>query len=78
VLGLPAADVARLQALLARLGLPVAPPPMPVSRWLEFMGRDKKNDGGAIALILLERLGRARIEKNAPQAAIEALLAGTA
>jgi 3-dehydroquinate synthetase len=42
------------------------------------MGRDKKNDGGAIALILLERLGRARIEKNAPQAAIEALLAGTA
>ena len=78
LLGLPATDAARLQALLARLGLPVVPPSMPVSRWLEFMGRDKKNEGGSITLILLEQLGRARIEKRAPQRAIEALLAGPA
>jgi 3-dehydroquinate synthase len=76
--GLPAADVARIKALLARLGLPVAPPAMPTARWMEFMGRDKKNEGGSIALILLERLGRARIEKDAPQQAIEALVAGAA
>jgi 3-dehydroquinate synthase len=78
LLGLPVTDAARLQALLARLGLPVDPPSMPVSRWLEFMARDKKNEGGSITLILLERLGRARIEKKAPQRAIEALLAGPA
>ena len=78
LLGLPAGDVARLRNLLARLGLPVNPPRMPVARWLEFMGRDKKNEGGAITLILLESLGRARIEKKAPQAEIEALLAAAA
>jgi 3-dehydroquinate synthase len=78
LLGLPAADAARLESLLARLGLPVAAPAMPVSRWMEFMGRDKKNEGGAVALILLERLGRARIEKNAPHQALEALLARNA
>jgi 3-dehydroquinate synthase len=77
-LGFPAADITRLQALLARLGLPVAPPPMPVSKWLEFMGRDKKNEGGSIALVLLERLGRACVVKNVPQQAIETLVAGAA
>jgi 3-dehydroquinate synthase len=78
LLGLPAADAARLESLLSRLGLPVAAPAMPVSRWMEFMGRDKKNEGGAVALILLERLGSARIEKNAPHQALEALLARNA
>jgi 3-dehydroquinate synthase len=78
LLGLPSADVERLRALLAKLGLPVDPPPMPIARWMEFMGRDKKNEGGSIALVLLDRLGSARIEKSAPQHAIETLLAADA
>jgi 3-dehydroquinate synthetase len=49
---------------------------MPVSTWLEFMGRDKKNEGGSIALVLLQRLGEARIVRGAPQQAIVTLLAG--
>ena len=65
----------RLVALLEVLGLPVAPPRMPPPRWLEFMGRDKKNQDGRITLILLEALGRATIVKDTPRAELEAFLA---
>ena len=65
----------RLAAILARLGLPVEAPGMPPARWLEFMGRDKKNQDGRITLILLEALGRAVIVKDTPPAALESFLA---
>ena len=70
-----AQDAERLVALLRRLGLPVAPPRLPLAAWLEYMGRDKKNVGGRITLILLDALGRAAIVKDAPQASLEAFLA---
>ena len=72
---LPAADAERLVALLERLGLPVKPPAIPVERWLELMGRDKKNEGGRITLILLDRIGAASIVKDTPARAIEEFLA---
>jgi len=65
----------RLVALLEALGLPVAPPRMPAARWLEFMGRDKKNQDGRITLILLEALGRATIVMDTPRSELEAFLA---
>ena len=65
----------RLVAVLAALGLPVEPPRLPVERWLEFMGRDKKNQDGRITLILLDALGSASIVKDTPASEIEAFLA---
>ena len=72
---LPRADAERLVALLARLRLPVSPPPFPRETWLEYMGRDKKNEGGRITLILLEALGRAAVVRDAPARELEAFLA---
>jgi 3-dehydroquinate synthetase len=43
--------------------------------WLEYMGRDKKNEGGRITLILLDALGRAAIARDAPASELEAFLA---
>jgi 3-dehydroquinate synthase len=73
---IPAGDAERLAALLARLGLPVTAPTLPLATWLELMGRDKKNEDGRITLILLEELGRAAIVKDTPARAIKELLAG--
>ena len=71
---LPQADAERLIALLRRLRLPVDAPRLPREAWLDFMGRDKKNEGGRITLILLDGLGSARIVKDTPARALEAFL----
>ena len=72
---IPAAEAERLAALLARLQLPVEAPAFPIDTWLEYLGRDKKNQGGRITLILLEELGRAAVVKDAPEQALRELLA---
>ena len=64
----------RLARLLARADLPVVPPRLATDRWLTAMGRDKKNEGGRITLVLMDAIGQAVIEKAAPVPAIEALL----
>ena len=70
------ADADRLVALLERLGLPVRPPAIAREAWLEYMGRDKKNEAGRITLVLLDRLGSAAVVKDAPGAELEAFLSG--
>lgn len=72
---LPEADAERLVGLIARLGLPVKPPAIAPGVWLEFMGRDKKNEGGRVTLVLLDALGRGAIVKDAPERALEDFLA---
>ena len=57
------------------LRLPVKAPKFPREVWLEFMGRDKKNEGGRITLILLEALGRAVVVRDTPARELEAFLA---
>jgi len=52
-----AAQAARVKALVAAAGLPVAAPDLGTARWLELMQVDKKNEGGAIRFILLKPLG---------------------
>ena len=59
--GLPAADAARLAAVIEAAGLPVAPPSLSLERWLELMHRDKKVAGGLLRFVLLEALGHAVI-----------------
>jgi 3-dehydroquinate synthase len=73
---LSASDAQRLERLISRAGLPITPPTITSERWLDAMGRDKKNDSGRITLILLDALGSAHIEKNVPQAELAATLAG--
>jgi len=71
---LPQGDAQRLIALLERLRLPVRPPQFSGDVWLEYMGRDKKNEGGRITLILLDALGHAAIAKDVPRSALEEFL----
>ena len=56
---LPSGEAERLEALLARFGLPLAAGPEAWDHVLEALGKDKKRRGGDVRLILLERLGRA-------------------
>jgi 3-dehydroquinate synthase len=60
------AQTRRLIDLIAAAGLPVAPPNIPVERWLDLMRRDKKVDAGALRFVLLEALGRAVIRSDVP------------
>lgn len=75
---IPADASARLESLLTYLGLPVAPPRFASKTWLEFMGRDKKNEDGRITLILLDAIGRGAVVKDAPARELEAFLSDSA
>jgi 3-dehydroquinate synthase len=58
---LRSSEAQRVEALLRRADLPVEPPPLAHSSWLESMARDKKSADGAMRFIVLEALGRATI-----------------
>jgi 3-dehydroquinate synthase len=61
---LQSADVDRIERLVASAGLPVrVPPEAATPALLQAMLRDKKNEGGAVRFILLERIGKAVIQK---------------
>ena len=64
---LDAADVARIEALLARAGLPVrAPDDLGPERFVELMGVDKKVVDGRLRLITLAAPGHAEIVDDVP------------
>ena len=69
-----AATVARIKAVVAAAGLPVAAPDLGVERWLELMEVDKKNEGGDIRFILLKPLGSPSIT-TAPREQLLATIA---
>jgi 3-dehydroquinate synthase len=61
-LGLVApAFVDRIEALVARAGLPVEAPPMDLARWLELMRLDKKAEAGEIRFVVIESTGHAAL-----------------
>jgi 3-dehydroquinate synthase len=64
-----------LSRLIALAGLPVEPPRLPVPRWLELMGRDKKFAHGQLRLVLLRAIGDAVITADNDPAALESFLA---
>lgn len=72
VLGLaPAADTARLRALLQRLGLPVAlPSGLDPDRLLAHMRLDKKAQADGLRFIVWDGIGRARVLAGVPEAAV--------
>ena len=61
---LRAEDGGRVVALVRRAGLPVDPPDLGSSAWQELMGRDKKVEGGAMRLVLLDAIGRASVSSD--------------
>lgn len=67
-------DVARIESLHRRAGLPVLGPQLGAAKYLELMAHDKKVEAGRLRLVLLERIGRAVIHGDAPGAAIEAAI----
>ena len=73
-----AAWLPRMQALVARAGLPTVAPAMPVERWLAMMRLDKKASAGEIRFVLIDGQGRA-LTRTAPDALVaEVILAHTA
>jgi 3-dehydroquinate synthase len=58
------ADVERVRALLQRASLPTSAPQVGAARALEFIAMDKKVQDGKVRLILLPRLGEARVSSD--------------
>lgn len=71
---LTAEDVDRIVRLLARFGLPTRPPAVAAARLVEHMTRDKKNQAGRIALVLLDRIGQARLNRDTSVQALSEFL----
>jgi len=69
------ADVDRVVALLARAGLPTAPPDIAPARMVELMALDKKTEAGQLHFILLDNIGAASIRADVPVAALQQTLA---
>jgi len=73
---LPGEALTRIRTLLDRAGLPVAgPADLPVERYLELMGVDKKAEGGRVRYVLLEDIGRAFVSAEVPEEVIRAAIA---
>ena len=61
---LSSADVARVKALFTAVNLPTTLPACDPRRLIEHMQRDKKNEAGAVTLVLLTRLGEAYLDRS--------------
>lgn len=61
---LQAADVERVQRIIAAAGLPVNCPPIALGDFLDYMSHDKKVLNGQLRLILLRQLGQAMITRD--------------
>ncbi|MFZ0105504.1 MAG: 3-dehydroquinate synthase [Thiobacillus sp.] len=69
------ADVARTRALIRAAGLPDVAPDLGVDTYLEYMGHDKKVEGGKMRFVLLKKLGGAVITGDVPRDMLTAVLA---
>ena len=71
-------DADRVAALIARAGLPVRGPALPIERYLELMRVDKKASGGRVRYVLLEGLGRAALRSDLDPGLIRESIAAAA
>ncbi len=68
-------DVARVRALIERARLPVVSPDLGMEKYLEYMGHDKKVEGGRLRFVLLRQLGKAELTGDVPQNLLEQAIA---
>ena len=73
---LGATDVARLRALLHRVGLPIAAPDVSPAAAMEHMKIDKKVKAGRMRFVLLKRIGAAVVTADYPPEALQTTLTG--
>ena len=66
---MPTGFVDRMQKLIERAGLPVQGPAFGFDRYMALMRVDKKAQSGDIRFVVIEALGRARVQK-APEALV--------
>jgi 3-dehydroquinate synthase len=67
-------DVARIRKLLERARLPVVAPDLGADKYLEFMGLDKKVEGGKMRFVLLKQVGHAVVYGDVPPALLQQTL----
>ena len=68
------ADVARIETLMRRAGLPCRAPNLGIPRYLELMASDKKVEAGKLRFVLLKGLGHAVLTQEAPAESLAAVL----
>lgn len=68
------AEVSRTRALIRAAGLPDVAPDLGMDRYLEYMGHDKKVEGGKMRFVLLKKLGEAVITADVPTDVLTAVL----
>jgi len=59
-------DVDRISNLFVRARLPVIAPDLGVEKYLNYMGHDKKVEGGKLRFVLLKSMGEAELVSNVP------------
>jgi len=59
-------DVDRIRNLFVRARLPVIAPDLGVEKYLNYMGHDKKVEGGKLRFVLLKSMGGAELVSNVP------------
>ena len=68
------ADVERTRALIRAAGLPDVAPDLGVDTYLEYMGHDKKVEGGKMRFVLLKKLGEAVVTGDVPTDVLNGVL----
>jgi 3-dehydroquinate synthase len=68
-------EVNRLTKIIQSMNLPTDPPKFGTQRYMELMQVDKKTEGGQIRYVVLEKIGRARIQSVPDAQVIETLSA---
>jgi 3-dehydroquinate synthase len=69
-----AQDVTRIRTLFQRARLPVVAPDLGVEKYLDYMGHDKKVEGGKMRFVLLKEVGKAVLKGDVPSALLQQTL----
>jgi 3-dehydroquinate synthase len=65
-------EVQRVRRLIERAGLPIRGPALSPERMAELMSVDKKAEHGEVRFVLLESLGKARLQGGIPRSNVDA------